>query len=115
MLLGTLVSLACGVLADTGRIVAIEILGSLTPALAVGETLTLRARAVDASGAAVSDAAIMWELIDVDSGQVGFTLEPETGRVTGVAPGSGRVVGRAADVQSGIITITVTDAGGGSP
>lgn len=95
---------------DFDRIVAIEIVGGLARQIAVGDTLELQARALTAAGAAVPDAAILWELVDVDSGQVGFTLDAATGRVTGEAPGSGRVVARVETLQSGTVTITVVEA-----
>ncbi len=99
---------ACSVISgDLDRIVAIEIVGSLSPQIAVGDTLQLRARALTAAGDSVAEALIVWQLLDLDSGQVGFTLDTATGVVAGESAGSGRVAARVETLQSGIITITV--------
>ncbi len=99
---------ACTVLrGDLDRIVAIEIIGSLTRQIVVGETVTLEARALTARGDQVPEAAIVWEQLDAPE-QAGFTLESTTGVVTGIAAGTGRVVARVETLQSGAITITVS-------
>lgn len=99
---------ACAVISgDFDRIVAIEIVGSLSRQVAVGDTLQLRARALTAAGDSVAEAPIVWVLLDLDSGQVGFTLDTATGVVAGESPGGGRVAARVETLQSGIITITV--------
>lgn len=88
--------------------IAIDIVSSLTPTVEEGDTLRLTARAVDASGAVVPDAPIVWEL--VDTGQVGFTIDSATGLVEALAPGSGRVQARVETLTSGRILVTVTPA-----
>ncbi len=97
-------------MADFDRIVAIEILGATTRTVEEGDTLRLAARAVSAAGAIVPDAPVVWGILDVDSGQVGFTIERETGFVRAVSPGSGRVRARVDDLTSGTVVVTVTGA-----
>ena len=103
-------TLACSNLAggDLGRIIAIEIVGSTEPTLEEGDSVQLRARAVDARGDTVPSAVIVWAV--VDTGDVGFTLDPATGLVVGSNPGTGRVIARADDLRSGELQITVTPA-----
>ncbi len=103
--------IACTSLTDFDRIVAIEIIGSTAPTVPQGDTLRLRARAIDAAGDSVPGATITWVLLDVDTGQVGFTLDSTTGLVTAQTPGAGRVQARVETLRSGIITVTVTDTG----
>ncbi len=75
------------------------------------DTLQLVARAISASGDTVPDVEIVWQLLDVDSGQVGFTLDTATGLVAATHPGSGRVRPRAEElVFDPPIVITVTAA-----
>lgn len=90
--------------------VAIDLLGDTAPSVEEGDTLRLRARAVDARGDSVPDAAIVWERLDPDTGQVPFAIDAMTGLVTGLAPGSGRVQARVESLRSGVITVTVTAA-----
>ncbi len=90
--------------------VAIEIVGVTAPMLEEGDTLTLRARAIDAAGDTVPAAAITWIVVDVDSGQVGFTIEEATGRIAALSPGSGRVRARVETLVSGPILVTVLAA-----
>lgn len=90
--------------------VAIEIVGATAPTLEEGDTLTLRARAIDAAGDTVPDAAITWIILDVDSGQVGFTVGEATGLVTALSPGSGRVQARVETLVSGPIVVSVFPA-----
>jgi hypothetical protein len=102
-------TLACGNLVggDLSRIIAIDIIGSLEPAIEVGDTLQLEARAVDARGNVVPDAVIVWAI--VDTGVVGFTIDSSTGLVTAESPDTGRVVAQTHDIRSGEVEITVTD------
>ncbi len=103
--------MACSqIVGDFDRVVAIEILGGTTRAVEEGDTLRLGARAVSAAGAVVPDAQIVWGILDVDSGQVGFTLESGTGLVTAVSPGAGRVRARVDDLTSGTVVVTVSAA-----
>jgi hypothetical protein len=96
--------------ADFDRVIAIEILGATTRTVEEGDTLRLVARAVSAAGAIVPDAQIAWGILDVDSGQVGFTIESETGLVTALSPGSGRVRARVGELTSGTVVVTVSAA-----
>jgi hypothetical protein len=88
-------------------VVAIEIVGLTAPTLEEGDTLTLRARAIDAAGDTVPAAAITWVIVDVDSGQVGFTIGESSGLVTALSPGSGRVRARVETLVSGPIVVSV--------
>lgn len=100
---------ACAIIsADFDRIVALQVdPEALT--LTIGDTLLLEAQAVNAAGDIVVDADIFWAVIDVDSGQLGFTLDTTTGTVVAIAAGSGRVQSRVADIRSDPITITVVE------
>ncbi len=93
---------------DLNRVIAIEVLGGTNQTVEQGGTLQLVATALDGSGDPVADATITWELIDIDSGQVGFTLDP-SGLVTAVSLGSGRVQARFETLRAGPITITVRE------
>ena len=84
--------------------------GSQEQTVVEGDTLLLRARAINAAGDTVPDAAIVWELLEVDTGQVGFTLDTLTGLVTARSPGSGRVRARVGTLASGVITVIVVPA-----
>lgn len=98
---------ACAeLIGDADRIVAIEILGSTSPTVTVGDTLRLEARAVTARGELMPDTPVVWEILD--TGQVGFTLDENTGLITAITAGSGRVRARVDDVRSAAITVTVT-------
>jgi hypothetical protein len=109
LLLPVLVA-GCGELtADFSRVIALEIEGSLQRSVEEGDTLQLTARALDAAGGVVSEAPIAWVVLDVDSGQLGFTLD-SAGLVTGLHPGSGRVRAQHEDLFGDPITINVTAA-----
>ena len=103
-------TLACGNLVggDLGRVIAIDILGSLEPEVEEGDSLQLQARAVDARGNVIPDAVIAWAI--VDTGDVGFTLDTSTGLVRALHPGTGRVVAWTQEIRSGEVTVTVTAA-----
>jgi hypothetical protein len=90
--------------------VAIEIVGSTTPEVEEGDTLRLSARALTAGGDSAPEAIIVWELLDVDTGQVGFTLDSLSGLVTANFPGAARVRARVDELRSGPLTVTVTPA-----
>jgi hypothetical protein len=101
--------MACGnVLADFDRVVALDILGPLTRTVEEGDTIQLAARAVDARGETVPDAEIVWEVID--TGTVGFVLDPTTGVVTGSGAGAGRVQARTEELRTGPVSITALAA-----
>ena len=105
---------ACAIISpDFDRIVALQVdPGAFT--LTIGDTLLLEAQAVNAAGDIVVDADIFWAIIDVDSGQLGFTLDTTTGTVLAIAAGAGRVQARVADIRSDPITITVVEPVTGS-
>lgn len=104
-----MLSAACNeIIADFDRVVAIEIVGSAARTLEEGDTLRLIARAISARGEVVPDAEIVWSI--VDTGVVGFTIEPTTGLVTGVAPDTGRVRPQVGELRVGTVSITVTAA-----
>lgn len=103
--------MACSeITGDFDRIVAIEIVGSTSPSLEEGDTLQLRARAISAKGDSVPDAGLWWVLLDVDSGQVGFTIDSASGVVSSYGAGSGRVQARVENLFTSAITITVLAA-----
>jgi hypothetical protein len=96
---------ACGnILADLDRVVAIDILGPLNRTVEEGDTLQLSARGIDARGQVVSDVEIVWQAID--TGSVGFSLDPATGVVTGTGAGTGRVQARIEALRAGPVVIT---------
>lgn len=83
--------------------------------MTIGDTLLLEVQAISAAGDTVVDADIFWAIIDVDSGQLGFTLDATTGTVVAIETGSGRVQARVGDIRSDPITITVAEPITGSP
>lgn len=103
--------MACGcseITGDLDRVIAIDVLSSLTPTVEEQDTVRLLARAVDAAGDVVEDAPIVWEVVDTPP--VGFTVDSATGLVQAFAPGSGRVQARVETLASGLIRVTVTPA-----
>ncbi len=105
---------ACAIISpDFDRIVALQVEPEALT-LTIGDTLLLEAQAVNAAGDVVVDADIFWAVIDVDSGQLGFTLDTTTGTVVAIAVGSGHVQARVADIRSDPITITVVEPVTGS-
>jgi hypothetical protein len=100
---------ACSIFtADFDRIVALQV-DPQSRSVFVGDTIQLSAQAVTAAGDLVADADVFWAIIDVDSGQVGFTLDSLSGLVTGQHPGSGRVQARVNEIRSNPITVTVVE------
>jgi hypothetical protein len=99
---------ACTVITgDLGRTIAIEIEGELVKRVEEDDTITLSARAIDAAGDTVSDAIVIWELLDADAG---FDLDSLTGVVQATFPGSGRARARVEELRSDTISILVTGA-----
>ena len=76
----------------------------------VGDTIRLVATAINAAGNPVADAVVTWAILDVDSGQVGFTIDSTSGLVQGVSEGGGRVQARVENLRSDPITVTVVPA-----
>lgn len=66
--------------------------------------MQLSARGINARGEVVPDAEIVWEVID--TGSVGFALDPSTGIATGTGAGTGRVQARIDALAAGPIVIT---------
>jgi hypothetical protein len=96
---------ACGnILADFDRVVAIDLIGPLNRTVEEGDTLQLSAHAINATGEVAPDAVIIWEVID--TGTVGFSLDPATGVVTGTGAGVGRVQARIEELRTGPVVIT---------
>ncbi len=95
---------------DFDRIIAIEIPNPLNREVEEGDTLTLEAVVLNASGEEVLDAQIWWAVLDIDSGQIGFTLDTTSGLVRGQFPSSARVQARFENLRSGPVTVTVTGA-----
>ncbi len=95
---------------DFDRIIAIEIPNPLNREVEEGDTLTLEAVVLNASGEEVPDAQVWWAVLDIDSGQIGFTLDTTSGLVRGQFPGSARVQARFENLRSGAVTVTVTGA-----
>ena len=109
-----MVTAGCTLLtADFDRIVALQI-DPEDRTVVVGDTIHLAAQAVNAAGEFVADAEIFWAIIDVDSGQIGFTLDTATGIVSGIQLGSGRVQARVEEIRSNPISITVVAPTGAS-
>lgn len=99
---------ACTVITgDLGRTIAIAIEGERTKSVEEGDTITLSAQAIDATGEPVPDAIIVWEMLDAD---VGFDLDGTTGIVQAEFPGSGRVRARVDELRSDTISVQVTGA-----
>lgn len=101
------VTTGCGILnPDLDPIIALEVeTQDLT--LQVGDSVQLVARAVNGAGDVVTEAVILWSIIDVDSGQIGFSLDTATGMLRGQQVGAGRVQARVLDIRSQPILVTV--------
>lgn len=103
----SVLAIGCATLTGDGdRVIAIQ-LDQSPKDVEVGDTLRLTAQAVTASGEIISDAEVVWAILSVDSGQVGFTLD-EAGLVTGVTPGAGQVQAAFEDIRSNPIDINST-------
>ena len=105
----------CGVLnPDFDRVIGLEVeADQLT--IMVGDSAQLVARAVNGVGEVVTEAVILWSIVDVDSGQIGFTLDTATGVIAGERAGAGRVQARVEDIRSQPILVTVVaDSTGGA-
>lgn len=86
---------------------AIEYRGPAAPTVAEGDTLTLTAVALDAGGEPLPDVPVIWHVIELDTVEVGFTLDSLTGLVTGVFPGGWRVRAEADGLRTSLLTVTV--------
>ena len=103
----------CGVLnPDLDRVIGLE-LEAQQLTIMVGDSAQLVARAVNGAGEVVTEAVILWSI--VDTGQVGFTLDTATGAIAGEQAGAGRVQARVDDIRSEPILVTVVaDSAGGA-
>lgn len=95
-------------LGDPDRVVALELVGGTSRTVVVGDTLQLVVRAVTAAGDTVPGAAVIWAVLD--TGAVGFSLDPELGRVIGEAPGKGSVQAAYEKLRTDPVLITVAAA-----
>jgi hypothetical protein len=96
---------------DSDRAIALVIDGLPERVVEEGDTLTLTAAVVTASGDTIRDAAIVWTIADPDTGQPGFTLDSLTGIVKGLKPDTGNVRPRFEDTSTlAVITVIVTPA-----
>jgi hypothetical protein len=82
-------------------VVALEVTAPSPDTLEVGETVQLAARALDRDGNAVN-AAIAWRSVDTTA-----SIDPTTGVVTALFPGTARVQATVGSLSSGLITLTV--------
>ncbi|GIW51759.1 MAG: hypothetical protein KatS3mg081_1114 [Gemmatimonadales bacterium] len=97
---------ACGsLLGDPDRIIALEVPGGTNRSLNVGDTLVLAARAITARGERLNSVSVEWAV--VDTAVTAFSLDPASGTVVGLQPGSGRVQGSYQELKTDPITITV--------
>ncbi len=95
-------ALACSNITDVGNgIVALEVKVPARLEVEVGDTLQLSARALDRNGDSVA-AEITWATPDTT-----LSVVPATGRVSGLAPGSGRVQATQGTLVSDFLTFTV--------
>jgi hypothetical protein len=72
------------------------------------DTLQMTARAIDASGEVVADAALAWEVISAPP--VGLTLDSLTGFIQAISPDTVQIQARVDNLTTGTITIRVLAA-----
>jgi hypothetical protein len=97
-----LIALGCSNLTEgAGGVVELRITTPAVQTLEVGETLPLTAQALDKDGNPVTT-TISWRAPDAT-----LTVDPATGIITGVSPGTGRVQAFAGSLASGLISFTV--------
>jgi hypothetical protein len=82
-------------------VVALEVSAPATTDLEVGESLQLTARALDRDGNTVNT-AINWRGVDTTA-----SIDPTSGVVTALFPGSGRVQATVGSLASALITLTI--------
>jgi hypothetical protein len=94
--------LGCSNLTEgAGGVVGLEIRAPTLKTVEVGETLPLSARALDKNGDSIA-ADITWRAPDP-----ALTVDPQTGVITGVSPGIGRVQAFAGSLASSLVSFTV--------
>lgn len=84
-----------------GGVVALEVTLPSPSIVEVNESLQLSARALNKDGDSVA-AAIVWTAADPT-----LTIDPSSGLLTGVAPGTGRVQASLGALTSGVLTFSV--------
>ena len=82
-------------------VVALEVSAPSPDTLEVGESVQLAARALDRDGNPVNT-AITWRAVDTTA-----SIDPSTGIVTALFPGSARVQATVGSLSSGLITLTI--------
>ena len=82
-------------------VVALEVSAPASSVLEVGESLQLTARALDREGSTVNT-PITWRGVDTTA-----SIDPATGIVTALFPGTARVQATVGSLASGLITLTV--------
>lgn len=106
-LLSIAAAAACGSLPDQGGgVVALEVAGSPTATLIVGQSLTLHARALDIQGDSVA-ADVFWRTPDtalVSLDTAGGVVVARTNR------GTARVQARVGTLLSNVVSITLRDS-----
>ena len=103
-----LMALACTPVASgPNDVIAIEVQSPTSVQLTVGDTITLQAVALTTDGTEAQDVQIIWAILDVDSGQVGFTLDTLSGLVRANAAGGARVQARVETLRADPLTISV--------
>jgi hypothetical protein len=85
---------------DAG-VVALEVTAPASSVLEVGESLQLTARALDRDGNTVNT-TITWRAVDTTA-----TIDPASGIVSGLFPGTGRFQATVGSLASGLITLTI--------
>lgn len=97
-------SSACANIADDGSgVIALEVHPPVPAVVEVGDTIALTARALDRDGNPV-DVAIEWRTPDAAN----VYVEPTTGRVAGLAPGTvGRVQATQGSLVSDLLVLNV--------
>ncbi len=115
VLLILLVASACNeIIGDFSDVIAIEYAGPLSLRIEEGDTVRLEALALDLRGEPLPDVQVVWTVIELDTVQIGFTLDSLTGLITALdtAPAPGgpwRVQGRVEELRTDPpIQVTVT-------
>jgi hypothetical protein len=103
LLTATLLLLGCSDLPEApNEVVALEISTPELLSIEVGESLQLTARALNKDGNEVTGLPIEWRAPDPT-----MTVDPATGVITGVSPGTGRVQALQGLLASGLVQFTV--------
>jgi hypothetical protein len=102
LLLPILMVPACSDLTEgAGGVISLQINQPPATELEVGQTMALTATALDKDGNPIP-AAVTWRAPDAT-----LTVDPATGVITGVSPGTGRVQAFAGELGSNLLTFTV--------